>query len=110
MNEENKSHTPLNYMVGEYRKDGRRFAELELATLTAMWLEATRDWLRTRGNVPGVEMQDLTSEFVLRGIDPPYELVQTATARATGNANLGSIQTTPEQIRDEIMKFGNQRP
>ena len=107
MDEDDNEHTLLNSTVGKYRTDGRRFAELELATLTSMWLEATRDWLRTKGNANGLEMQDLTSEFALREIEPPYELVQTATARATGNARLGSTQTSPEQIRDEIKRFGD---
>ena len=60
----------------DYVGRGRRFARLEVGQLNQSWITAVRRWLARKNPTNELTMDDLTSEFALRKLKPPYAAVQ----------------------------------
>jgi hypothetical protein len=73
-NDNRSAPRDLEEQKRSYLEGGRRFEDLELATLTSRWIEARQDWLRSGETHNGGELDDLSVEFALRELQPPYEL------------------------------------
>ena len=78
--------------IRAYLDGGRRFVNLELSTLTSRWLEARRDWAQSGGTHNSGELANLTAEFSLRQLEPPYEL---APASDRTRSSIIETATTP---------------
>ena len=91
-----------------YLEQGRRFEDLELATLTSRWLEARRGWLRSKGSYNPGELAHLTAEFTLRQLDPPYELAPESrpTAKRRNNSIGIAIAPLSEGFKEGAGAFG----
>lgn len=59
-----------------YLGRGRRFSALSPSELELRWVEAFRTWLGERTDSHLQQMDDLSAELRLRGLEPPYHLVK----------------------------------
>ena len=68
-----------------YLARGRRFVVLDVGQLSKSWITAVKNWLARKDRASEITMDDLTAEWRLRGLEPPYDAVkQELAARFAG--------------------------
>ena len=62
--------------TNDYAARGRRHRSVELDQLKAEWVSAFKKWALSLGAADPREIDDLSAEFRLRNIEPPFDQVR----------------------------------
>ena len=89
----------------DYIGRGRRFARLEVGQLNQSWITAVRRWLARKNPTNELTMDDLTSEFALRKLKPPYAVVQQQLMDRFAQTNKSLRTKQIKEIAREIGEF-----
>src|SRR5262245_23185702 len=89
----------------DYLARGRRFATLDVGQLTEGWIIAVRDWLADKDRPTERMMDDLAAELRLRGLEPPYGVVEQELVDRSAQTNETERQETLRKIAREIGEF-----
>jgi hypothetical protein len=89
----------------DYIGRGRRFARLDVGQLNQSWIDAVRRWLARKNPRNELTMDDLTSEFALRKLKPPYAAVQQELMDRFAQTNKSLRMKQIKEIAREIGEF-----